>query len=214
MAFMTGDEWRKPALLAFAALAVIGWLLAGFLWTEAVQTESKMAGSLRAADKARENLEADLQNLQKSAGTAADLKFQATEAEKALSEAASARASAQNELADLTRQINDAKLAISGAQEEASAKSRDLQAVDARLKEESDRLAAMQGQSQGLAADQARLQGQAEAARAALADAQAQTAQAQKQLESLQSQVNAATAELNGLQQQLRNAGNAAGPAR
>ncbi len=213
MAFKTGDEWRKPALLAFAALAIIGWLLAGYLWIEAAQTESKMVASLHAADKARENLEADLQNLQKSAGTAADLKFQASEAEKAVSEAASARASAQNELAELTRQINDAKLAISGAQEETSARTRDLQAVNSRLKEETDRLAAMQGQSQGLAADQARLQGQADAARAALADTQAQVAAAQKQLESLQSQVSAATAELNGLQQQLHGAGTGAGPA-
>ena len=73
MAFKTGEEWRKPALFAFAALAIIGWLLAGYLWIEAAQTETKMVGSLRAADRARENLEADLQNLQKSAGTAADL---------------------------------------------------------------------------------------------------------------------------------------------
>ena len=58
-----------------------------------------------------------------------------------------ARASAQTELADLTKQISDAKLAISGAQEEASAKTRDLQAVDARLKDESDRLAGMQARS-------------------------------------------------------------------
>ncbi len=212
MAFRTGEGWRTPVLLAFAALAIIGWLLAGYLWIVAAQTEASMVGALHAADKARENLEADLQNLQKSAGTAADLKFQASEAEKALSEAAAARASAQNEIADLTRQINDAKLAISGAQEEASAKTRDLQAVDARLKEETDRLAALQGQSQGLIADDARLQAQVDASRAALADAQTQSAEAQKQLESLQSQINAATAELNGLQQQLHNAGNVASP--
>ena len=67
-----------------------------------------------------------MQNLQKTAGAAADLKKQAADAEKALSEASAARASAQNELADLTKQISDAKLAISGAQEEASAKTRDF----------------------------------------------------------------------------------------
>ena len=100
-----------------------------------------MTELLHAAERARELLAADLQNLQKAAGTAADLKAQATEAEKVLSEASAARASAQNELADLTKQINDAKLVISGTQEETSAKARDLQAVDTRLKEESDRLA-------------------------------------------------------------------------
>ena len=140
MAYDTGDELRRPVALALAGVAIIGWLLAGFLWTEASRTQSEMSESLRAAERARESLAADLQNLQKAAGTAADLKTQATQAEKTLSEASAARASAQNELADLTKQITDAKLAISGAQEEASAKSRDLQAVDARLKEESDRL--------------------------------------------------------------------------
>ena len=130
-------------------------------------------------------LAADLQNLQKAAGTAADLKTQATDAEKTLSEASAARASAQNELADLTKQITDAKLAISGAQEEASAKSRDLEAVSARLREESDRLTGMQTQDQALSAEQARLQGQVDAARSALAEAENQTVAAQKQFETI-----------------------------
>ncbi len=149
MAHDAGDEFRRPVPLALAGVAIIGWLLAAFLWSQASQTESQMTESLHAAERARESLAADLQNLQKAAGTAAELKAQATEAEKALSEASAARASAQNELADLTKQINDAKLAISGAQEEASAKARDLQAVDARLKEESDRLAGMQAAGSG-----------------------------------------------------------------
>ena len=127
-------------------------------------------------------------------------------AEKTLSEAAAARASAQNELADLTKQINDAKLAISGAQEEASARTRDLQAVDARLKDESDRMAGMQSQEQALSAEQANLQRQIDAAHAALAEAQTQTAAAQKQFETVQSQINSATAELNALQAQIRDA--------
>ncbi len=130
MAYDAGDELRRPVSLALAGVAIIGWLLAAFLWTEASRSQAEMTESLKAAERARESLAADLQNLQKAAGTAADLKTQASEAEKALSEASAARASAQNELADLTKQIGDAKLAISGAQEEASAKSRDLQAVE------------------------------------------------------------------------------------
>ncbi len=133
MADDAGGEFRRPVPLALAGLAIIGWALAAFLWSQDAQTRTQMTDSLNAAEKARESLAADLQNLQKQAGTAADLKAKAAEAEKTLSDAAAARASAQNELADLTKQINDAKLAISGAQEEASAKSRDLQAVDARL---------------------------------------------------------------------------------
>ena len=214
MASSADEDFRRPVTLALTGLALIGWMLAAYLWSQASRTEGEMTVSLHAAEKARESLAADLQNLQKAAGTAADLKVQATEAEKALSEASAARASAQNELAALTKQINDAKLAISGAQEEASAKSRDLQSVDVRLKEESDRLAALQGQNQGLAADQTRMQGQIDAARADLADVQGQNAAAQKQLQTLQAQISAAAAELNVLENQVRDAKGAAGPTR
>jgi chromosome segregation ATPase len=206
MADDAGDEFRRPLPLALAGLAIIGWALAAFLWAQDAQTRTRMTESLNAAEKARESLAADLQNLQKEAGTAADLKARASVAEKTLSEAAAARASAQNELADLTKQINDAKLAISGAQEEASARTRDLQAVDARLKDESDRMAGMQSQEQALSAEQANLQRQVDAAHAALAEAQTQTAAAQKQFETVQSQINSATAELNALQAQIRDA--------
>ena len=185
MALGAGEDFRRPVTLALSGLALIGWLLAAWLWTEASRTQSEMTESLHAAEKARETLAADLQNLQKAAGTAADLKVQATEAEKTLSEASAARASAQNELTDLTKQINDAKLAISGSQEEASAKSGDFRAVDARLKEETDRLSALQNQNQGLAAEQTRLQGQ----------------------------ISAANAELTAYQQQIRDARRAVGSA-
>jgi chromosome segregation ATPase len=121
-----------------------------------------------------------------------------------MSDASAARASAQNELADLTKQISDARLAISGAQEEASAKTRDLQVVDGRLKDETDRVAALQSQDQALSADQSRLQADVDAGRRALADAQAQAASAQKEFETLQGQINSATAELNALEAQIR----------
>ncbi len=212
MAYDAGDEFRRPVSLALASVAIIGWLLAGFLWTEASRTQREMSESLHAAERARESLAADLQNLQKAAGTAADLKAQATRAEKALSEASAARASAQNELADLTKQITDAKLAISGAQEEASVRARDLQAVDTRLREETDRLARTQAQVLSLSAEQTRLQAQVDAAHAALAEAQSQTAAAQKQFETVQRQLNAATAELNALQNQIRDAKTAPSP--
>ena len=150
-----GDEqsWR-PILLASAALAVVGWLAAGFVWWQGSRAQSNLTEQLAAADRARESLAADLQNLEKTAGAAAELKKQAADAEKALADASTARASAQNELADLTRQISDARLVISGAQEEASAKTRDLQAVDSRLKDENDRVAALQSQDQTLSGEQ------------------------------------------------------------
>jgi chromosome segregation protein len=199
------QSWRL-ILLALAALAAVGWLAAAFVWWQGAQAKSYLTEQLSAAERARESLASDLQNLEKTAGGAAELKKQAAEAEKALADASAARASAQNELADLTKQISDARLAISGAQEEASAKTRDLQAVDSRLKDESDRVAALQSQDQVLSTEQTRLQGDVDAARKALAEAQGQAASAQKQFEALQGQINSATAELNALQAQIREA--------
>ena len=63
-----------------------------------------------------------------------------------LADAVAARATAQNEIADLTKQISEAKLAVSGAQEEANAKTRDLQTVEAKLKGENDQSTALEGQ--------------------------------------------------------------------
>ena len=124
-------ELSRPVTLTLAGIAAVGWLIAAGVWWQSSQTQSQLNASVIAAERARESLASDLQNLQKTAGTAADLKKQAADAEKALSEASAARASAQNELADLNKQISEAKLAISGAQEETSARTRDLQAVDA-----------------------------------------------------------------------------------
>src|SRR6202012_1130839 len=129
MADESKERSPRPLSLALAALAAVGWLGAGFFWWQDAQTQSSLTGQLTAAEQARATLASDLQNLEKTAGTVADLKKQAAGAEKALSDASAARASAQNELADLTKQISDARLVISGAQEEASARTRDLQAV-------------------------------------------------------------------------------------
>jgi chromosome segregation ATPase len=208
----TSESSRRPFPLVWASAAAVGWLLAAGVWWQSSQTQSQLNASLTAAERARESLASDLQNLQKAAGTAADLKKQATDAEKALSDATAARASAQNELADLTKQISDAKLAISGAQEEASAKTRDLLAVDARLKDESDHVAALQSQDQTLSAEQSRLEGEVDAAHRALTDAQNATAAAQKEFQNLQGQINAAAAELNAIQAQIRTAKPEANP--
>ena len=211
MADESDESSQRATSLALGLLAAVGWLAAGFIWWQSGYAQSQLTEQLTAAERGRESLASDLQNLQKAAGSAADLKKQAAEAEKALSDAAAARASAQNELADLTKQIGDAKLAISGAQEEASAKTRDLQAVDARFKEENDRLTALQSQNQALSTEQTRLQGDVDADRKALAEAQAQAESAREQLQALQGQVNSATAELSAIESQIRAAKPATG---
>jgi chromosome segregation ATPase len=146
MAYDLSDDFRRPLPLALAALAIVGWLLVSYFWSQAADVRVQMDDALKRAEQARAGMAAELQNIQKAAGDVADLQKQETDAQKALADAVTARASAQNELSDLTKQISEARLAVSGAQEEASAKTRDLQSVDAKLKGEADRLSALESQ--------------------------------------------------------------------
>ncbi len=148
--------FNRPVALALAALAIVGWLSAAYYHWQAANVRSEMEEGLRRAEIAREGVAADLQDLEKAAGNAADLKKQSDDARKALAEAASARASAQDDLAELTLGINKAKLALSAARDEASAKARDLNDLEARVRAESDRLATLQEQNSALAAQQTR----------------------------------------------------------
>ena len=147
MAYDLTDDFRRPVPLALAALAIVGWLLVSYFWSQAADVRAQMDDALRRAEHAREGMAADLQNLQKAAGTAADLQKQAKDAQKALADAVAARASAQNELADLAKQISEAKLAVSGAQEEANAKSPRSPDVEAKLKSETDQQSAWRARS-------------------------------------------------------------------
>ena len=72
------QSWR-PILLALTALAAVGWLAAAFVWWQGAQAQSYLTEQLSAAERAGESLASDLQNLEKTAGTAAELKKQAAE---------------------------------------------------------------------------------------------------------------------------------------
>jgi chromosome segregation ATPase len=183
MAYDASDDFRRPVPLALAALAIVGWLLVSYFWSQAADVRSQMDDALKRAELAREGMAADLQNLQKAAGTAADLDKQAKDAQKALTDAVAARAAAQNEIADLTKRISEAKLAVSGAQEEANAKTRDLQAVEARLKSETDQLNGVESQIAEAQAQFADLQRRTEEANGTLADLQSRLAAAQQSLD-------------------------------
>jgi chromosome segregation ATPase len=182
MAYDLTDDFRRPVPLALAALAIVGWLLVSYFWSQASEARAQMDDALKRAETARESMAADLQNLQKEAGTAAELQRQAKDAQNALAQAVAARASAQNDLADLDKQIGEAKLAMSGAQEEANAKTRDLQTVDAKLKSETDQLTALESRIAAAEPQLADLQQRVAAAQAQLADLQQQIDDAQRNL--------------------------------
>jgi chromosome segregation ATPase len=183
MAYDVSDDFRRPVPLALAALAIVGWLLVSYFWSQAADVRTQMDDALRRAELAREGMAADLQNLQKAAGTAADLDKQAKDAQKALADAVAARAGAQNEIADLTKRISEAKLAASGAQEEANAKGRDLQSIEARLKSGTDQLNTVEGQIAEAQAQFADLQRRSDDATRTLADLQAKIQAAQQALD-------------------------------
>ena len=41
MAYDAGDEFRRPVTLALAGVAIIGWLLAAFLWAQASRRKAR-----------------------------------------------------------------------------------------------------------------------------------------------------------------------------
>src|SRR5580704_6135820 len=146
MAYSISDDFRRPVPLALTAIAILGWLLVAYFSSQVAAVQGDMHDALNRAEHAREGMAADLQNLQKATGSLAEVQKQAEDAKISLSEATAARVAAQNELADLSKQITDARLTVSGAQEEASAKTKELQAADAKAKESTDQLAAVQAQ--------------------------------------------------------------------
>ena len=154
MAYDISDDFRRPLPLALAAVAILGWLLVAYYSMQVASVQGEMHDAQNRAEKARESMAADLQNLKKASGDLAVVQKQAEDAKAALSEATAARAASQNELADLTKQITDARLTVSGAQEEASARTRDLQAADTQAKAAAGQLATIQTQ---LAAAQSQL---------------------------------------------------------
>jgi predicted nucleic acid-binding Zn-ribbon protein len=214
MAYSISDDFRRPVPLALAAVAILGWLLVAYYSSQVSAVQSDMRDELNRAAVQREKMAADLQNLQKASGSLAEVQKQAEDARIALSEATAARAASQNELTDLNKQITDARLTVSGAQEEASAKTRELQAADARAKQAVDQLAALQSQLDAATAERDKALAALASAQGQLADVQRQSDAAAKTLASLQQQTADATRALADLEARIQAATPAPDPAK
>ena len=211
MAYDLTSEFRRPVPLALAAVAIIGWLLVAYFASEVSDVQNQMHDALARAEKARETMAADLQNLQKAAGDLADVQKQLNEARSALGEATAARNAAQNDLAGLNKQIAEARLAASGASDEAKAKAGELQAVQGKLKAASDQLAAIQPQVDNLSAERDKVAKAVDQAKTTLADLQQQRdslakeiAEAKSQLADIKQQGEAANRALAEAQSKLQ----------
>jgi chromosome segregation ATPase len=197
--------------LALAAVAVIGWLLVAYFASEVSDVQSQMHDALARAEKARESMAADLQNLQKASGDLTEVQKQLNDAKTALAEVDATRTAMKNDLAGLTKQITEARLAASGAGDEAKAKAGNLQAIQDKLKAANDQLASLQPQVDDEAAQRDKILKAVGEAKAALADLQQQSdsltktvAEAKSQLADLKQQGEAANKALADAQTKLQ----------
>jgi hypothetical protein len=70
MAYKISDEFRRPAPLALATVAIVGWLLVAYFSSRVSAVQSEMNEAVNRAEHAREGVAADLQDLQKASETA------------------------------------------------------------------------------------------------------------------------------------------------
>jgi chromosome segregation ATPase len=217
VAYDLSSEFRRPVSLALVAVAIIGWLLVAYFASEVSDVQSQLHDALARAEKARETMAADLQNLQKASGDLADVQKQLNDAKSALGEATAARTAAQNDFVGLTKQITEARLAASGAGDEAKAKAGALQAIVDKLKAASDQLASIQPQVDNATAerdkdlkavDQAKealvgLQHESESLAKAVAEAKSQLADLRQQDEAADKALADAQAKLQATQKQI-----------
>jgi chromosome segregation ATPase len=217
VAYDLTSEFRRPVPLALASVAVIGWLLVAYFASQVSDVQNEMHDGLGRAEKASETMAADLQNLQRAAGNLADVERQVSDAKSALSEASVARAAAQSDFTSLTKQIAEARLAAAGANDEARTKAGDLEAVQDKLKEATDQLAAIGPKVDTATAERdkvvkalddakralASVQQQSDALTKAIADAKSQLAELKQRDEAETKALEAAEAKLQATQKQL-----------
>ena len=149
------------------AIAAVGWLVAIYFWTQAVDLRAEGEEALRRAEVARQGLVGELQSLQNIAGSAEDLRKKLDDGRKALDDAVSQRTGVQNDLSELTRKVDETELSLASETDEVESKTALLKDTLANLKAAQDVLA-------DLAAQKAAVAPELDKARAALDEAQAQ----------------------------------------
>ncbi len=207
------SEFARPVPLALTAIAAVGWLVAAYFWAQAVGLRADGEDAQRRWEVARAELVGELQAMQKSVGTAADLRRQLDEGRKALDDAVSQRTTAQSELAHVARQIDEIELGLSTETDQ-------LESKTALLKDVNANLAATQNELADLSTQKAAVAGEVEKAQAALAEAQARAraadssavaaktteSESRAKSEELGREIEAAQARLDDVQAKLKNA--------
>jgi chromosome segregation ATPase len=205
------SEFARPVPLALTAIAAVGWLVAAYFWAQAVGLRADDEEAQRRSEVARAQLVSELQAMQQSVGTAADLRRQLDEGRKAVDEAVSQRTTAQSELAHVSRQIDEIELGLATEADQ-------LETRTALLKDVTANLAAGQNELAELSTQKAALASEIEKAQATLAEAQASAraadasavaaktteSESRAKVEDLARAIDAAQAKLDALQAKLK----------
>jgi septal ring factor EnvC (AmiA/AmiB activator) len=106
------SDFARPVSLALTGIAAVGWLVAAYFWAQAVGLRADADEAQRRSEVARSELVGELQTLQRSVGSAADLRRQLDEGRKALDDAVAQRTTAQSDLAHVARRIDEIELGL------------------------------------------------------------------------------------------------------
>ena len=193
------SDFMRPVPLALTAIAAVGWLVAAYFWAQAVGLRADSEESQRRSEVARSGLVGQLQELQASVGSAAELRRQLDEGRKALDDAVSQRTTAQSELAHVARQFDEIELGLATETDQ-------LESKTALLKDVNANLAAAQNDLADLATQKAAVAAELEKAQAALADAQARARAADASAVAAKTAETEAQARYDALQAKLKGA--------
>jgi chromosome segregation ATPase len=209
----SANDFARPVPLALTAIAAVGWLVAAYFWAQAVGLRADGEEAQRRSEVARAGLVGELQTMQHSVGSAADLRRQLDEGRKALDDAVSQRTTAQSELAHVARQIDEIELGLSSETDQLESKTVLLKDVNANLATAQNELADLSTQKAAIASEVEKAQAAlAEAqTRARVADSSAVAAkttesESRAKVEELGRAIDAAQAKLDALQARLKNA--------
>jgi len=166
---MGGNELTRPTSLALMAIAAVGWLVAVYFWSDGVSLRAENEEATRRAEVARQGLITQLQGLQESSGSAADLGARLESGRKALDETVARSTEAATRLEELTRKINEAELTLAARADLVEQQTALLKDTAANLKTTQDELADIAAQKSSAAAELAKAEADLAAVRAARA---------------------------------------------
>lgn len=134
------NDLRRPAPMAAAAVAVVGWILAGYLFASSASKEARQDNQIHQLQTQNQQLDAELKLLHEASGDLAAIRTKAAAAQSALDAANRTHDQVQTQLVETTKELESVKQVHAQTKSQADdaakrlAASRDLtKQVEARL---------------------------------------------------------------------------------